>query len=242
MGRRSGKVHVEAGDAVNIAIGSAFRNAGYYLPRYFQQVAALQKHVGADNKIRVIAIEGDSFDHTREALPAVATAPLQLIKHDHGKPWFGSTEDPERLTELSKIGNLIFESVLPTDDVLVYVESDLIWYAHTIGSLIDMAVRRDDNFDVYAPMVFAGKNFYDIWGFRKGDTRFSPFPPYHFDIGIDNADFTELDSAGSCLVMQAEVARKCRIRNNDCLVGWCEDARSKGFGIAVAHKFKVNHP
>jgi len=240
VGRRSGAVHVEAGDAVNIVIGSAFRNSGNYLLRYFQQVAALQKHVGAAHTVRVIAVEGDSADHTREALPVVATVPLTHVKHDHGKPWFGSTESPERMREMSKIGNLIFDHVMHSDDVLVYVESDLIWDAHTVGSLIDMAIRQDSGFDVFAPMVFAGENFYDTWGFRGMDgQRWSPFAPFHSQ---RNLGFTQVKSAGSCLVMRSEVARNTRIIGDNCLVGWCEHARSGGYKIAVHSDFKVNHP
>lgn len=225
---------------MNIVIGSAFRNSGNYLVRYFQQVAALQKHVGSEHTVRLIAVEGDSYDHTREALPALSPVPLTHIKHDHGKPWFGSTEAPERLHELSKIGNLIFENVLPTDDVLVYIESDLIWDAHTIGSLIDMAMRRDSGFDVFAPMIFAGNLFYDVWGFRGMDgARWSPFSPYHNE---RNQGFTETSSVGSCLVMRGDVARSARIINDMCLVGWCEDAKNKGYRIAIHSDFKVNHP
>jgi len=227
---------------MNIVIGSAFRNSAHYVPRYLDQVSDLKLHAGPDHNVRVIAVEGDSTDRTESALLLSSMAKhiqLSVVKHEHGQPWFGSTENPERLKALSEVGNTIFNAVRDDDDVLVYVESDLLWDFHTIGSLIDMAVRRDGGFDVFAPMIFAGAFFYDIWGFRKNGERFVPMEPYH--IGMQKG-LTELDSAGSCLVMRAEVAHKCRIQNDYCLVGWCEDARSKGFKIAMHSDFIVRHP
>jgi hypothetical protein len=121
----------------------------------------------------------------------------------------------------------------------VYVESDLIWGAGAIWTLIDMALNRESGFDVFAPMIFAGDYFYDVWGYRKNGSRFTPQPPYHPDLvnGL-----TEVDSVGSCLVMRAEVAEVCRIRNDYALVGWCEDARAHGYKIAVHPNLKVYHP
>jgi hypothetical protein len=221
---------------MNIVIGSAFRNATHYLSRYFRQVQALREHLDPMHTVRVIGIEGDSTDGTREVLKQYD---LELVQHDHGKKWFGSTEEPERFVEISKIANLIFDHVKPTDDVLVFVESDLIWDAHTISSLVDMALRRNGEFDVFAPMIFAGENFYDVWGFRRDGERFSPFPPFHrlFQHGL-----MQVDSAGSCLVMRREVAQQCRIKNDYCLVGWCEDATAHGFTIAMDSRFRVHHP
>lgn len=227
---------------MNIVIGSAFRNSAHYVPRYLDQVAQLKKHAGPKHSIRVIAVEGDSSDNTEGALMLSSMAKhitMQVVKHEHGQPWFGSTENTERLKALSQVGNAIFNSVRDSDDVLVYVESDLLWDFHTIGSLIDMAERRDGGFDVFAPMVFAGSFFYDIWGFRKNGERFVPMKPYHIGMEIG---LTEVDSVGSCLVMRGEIARKCRIRNDYCLVGWCEDARANGYRIAVHPDFVVRHP
>lgn len=221
---------------MNIVIGSAFRNSQHYLARYFAQVEALQRRMC--RSVRVIAVEGDSADETREVL---AQNPIvELVKYDHGRPWFGSTEAADRMRELSKIGNLIFDHVTKDDDVLVYVESDLIWDAETIGTLITMAINRTESYDVFVPMVFAGENFYDVWGFRGLDgARWAPFHPYHSE---RQPELTELSSAGSCLVMRAEVARAVRIVDDMCLVGWSKDARRKGYRIATHGELRVTHP
>jgi hypothetical protein len=204
------------------------------------RVEALRKHAGPEHTVRVIAVEGDSLDTTREALARFPN--VDLITCNHGQREFGSTEDHDRLAALSMVGNTIFDSVRPSDDVLVYVEADLVWDPHTVGSLIDIADRRDDEFDVVAPLI-TGDNgiFYDVWGFRGLDgKRFSPFAPYHDD--LKPGRLCEVSSAGSCLVMGLPPAYHARIQNDYCLVGWCENARSMGFRIGVHTGFTVVHP
>jgi acetyltransferase-like isoleucine patch superfamily enzyme len=107
---------------------------------------------------------------------------------------------------LSFVGNGILELVRETDDVLVYVESDLIWNAGTVLQLIgDLQIP---SVDVVAPLVFAGESFYDIWGFRGMDgERFSPAAPYHSSLAAGGVEtLAEISSAGSCLVMKGAVA------------------------------------
>ena len=106
---------------MNIVIGSAFRDSAYYIPRYLGQVDNLVRSMSKD-KIRLIAVEGDSTDRTKEILRASAEAreiPLDLRTYSHGYPHFGQTESPIRLRELSKIDNLTLEGVLSSDDVFI---------------------------------------------------------------------------------------------------------------------------
>lgn len=226
---------------MNIVVGSAFRNSSHYIARYMQQVFNLQKHAGPNHNVRIVAVEGDSQDDTRERLLSLAayfSLPLELATCEHGHPPFGSTEHPTRLAALSQVGNTILNQVREEDDILVYVESDLIWDTNTIGSLIDMAVRRDEDFDIFAPMVFAGPHFYDIFAFRKNGERFVPFEPYHIAL---RQGLTLIDSCGSCLVMRGEIAQKVRMTSG-ALVEWCDNARTQGYRIAVHPQFRVVHP
>lgn len=230
---------------MQVAVGSAFRNAGGLIPRYFQQIDRLREQLGPSISVRVIAAEGDSRDRTRAMLQEKTHT--TIVDTTHGGPHFGSTEQPERMRTLSRVGNAIFDAVQLEDEVLVYVESDLIWEASTIDLLIQMAKARFCEFDVVAPLIFAGDLFYDVWGFRGLDgQRFSPFEPYHSSMrksgGSLTDSMTEVSSVGSCLVMRGEVARACRIRNDYCLVGWCEDARQQGYRIGVSANLKVKHP
>ena len=228
---------------MNVAIGSAFRNsAGEQVTTYLNQVAGLAHHLKPYSTLRVIAVEGDSADDTRAALASGAVArrlDLDLRTHNHGQRWFGSTEEGDRLAALSGVANEVFAGVRETDDALIYVESDLLWDPFTITSLMDAAVHRRDGFDVVSPLVFAGSRFYDIWGFRKDGDRFSPLPPYH--AGLDGG-ITEIDSAGSCLVMRGEVARVVRVEDGRALIGWCAAARARQFRLGVMAELRIQHP
>lgn len=231
---------------MNIVVVSAFRNMSGRVNRYFQQVHALATHVGPDHPVRVVAVEGDSVDETERELVSLGKLwqiPTTVVRHDHGKKVFGSTEEPERIEALSGVLAAGMGGVEKSDDVVVYVESDLVWKPHDVGSLIDIAFERRAKLDVVAPLVFAGDAFYDIWGFRGTDgSRFGPFAPYHPCLE-SGEPLVEIGSAGSCLVMRADVARTVdSSKNREALVGWCGLARKKKFRIGVAVDFRVDHP
>lgn len=242
---------------MNIVLGSAFRNAaGTQMARWRDQCKSLSNALsgdtarwilGVDHKddisFRMIAVEGDSTDNTRgelEYLQLAQREPLTIITCSHGQRVFSSTEESDRLVALSKVGNAILSGVVESDDILIYVESDLIWDAYTMICLID---KVRDRRDVVAPLIFAGDNFYDIFVYRGLDgERFSPFPPYHRHLTLSDSLPVEVESAGSCLVMKAEVARNCRIRDDNALLGFCKDVREKGYHIFVDPTQRVYHP
>ena len=93
-----------------------------------------------------------------------------------------------------------------------------------------------------APLIFAGEHFYDVFAFRDLDgERFGPFAPYsHAFFG--GQKFIEVSSAGSCLVMKGNVARRCRVDDSAGLVGFCADARRQNFRIWVDSEKSVRHP
>jgi GT2 family glycosyltransferase len=232
-----------------IAVMSLFRNASNRLTAYMSRIRDLERHFVASAEIggwsapsvRVVAVEGDSTDDTEKLLRQYRH--VQVVKYNHGGPVFGSTEAPERMKALSGCINAGMDAIRTTDEVVLYVESDLQWDPHSVGSLLDMAWRRQGGFDVFAPVVMAGKNFYDVWGFRGfeagGDvTRFGPFKPFHSSLA-GRKDLTEIWSAGSCLAMRGGVARSTRVRDDNALVGWCAEAHTKGFKVAVAPAFVV---
>lgn len=227
---------------MRLVVGSCFRNSASrgQLTTFFRQLDALRelcKTLGYT--VRLIAVEGDSSDDTRQQLWTHAEAlpvHMTVVTREHGLPWFGSTEEPARFKALAYVGNGVMESVHESDDVLIYVESDLLWRAETIMQLV---AQVRPGVDVIAPLVFAGMAFYDIWAFRKNGHRFGPFSPYHGEIDLNGV--TQIDSAGSCLVMRAEVARTCRIPD-DCLVGFCREAWAHGFTVQVDARERIYHP
>jgi hypothetical protein len=233
---------------MRIVVGSAFRDTPpWRAERYFDRVAALREHARSGHSVRVIAAEGDSTDDTRAILAREAARcrlDVAFPECRTGAPRYGSTEEPARMRALSIVANAIMGAVEPEDDVLVYVENDIVWDPHTIGSLIDAARERRDGIDVWSPMVMAGAAFYDVWAFRGLDgARFAPFSPFHSGFGERLAVGLplEVSSVGSCLVMRAEVARAVRIANGGALVDWCEQARLAGFRIAAWPAFSVQH-
>lgn len=235
---------------MNIVLGSAFRNAaGAQIDRWTLQCYSLSMLLsGMGHSFRMVAVEGDSTDNTRgdlEYLQLAQRKPVTIITCNHGQRIFGSTEEADRLEALSQVGNAILSGVDESDDILIYVESDLIWDSYTIVCLID---RLKEDRDVVAPLIFAGEHFYDIFVYRGLDgERFSPFPPHHTSlIAPSSGAFwphpVEVESAGSCLVMRAEVARKCRIRDNRALLGFCKDMRENGYHIFVDPTQRIYHP
>jgi len=230
---------------MNLAIGSLWRNSGHRAPVYFERVAALKQQLGGA-RVRVIALEGDSTDNTREALVAAAEyygIELQLLTHNHGGPVFGSTEETARMVALSGCVNALLDGVRHADDYFLYVESDLIWKPRSMMNLLASCLAHQERYSVIAPMVYAADTFYDIWGFRGLDgVRWSPFPPYHKDYAAAADDFepVEVSSAGSCLVMPSFIARNIRVENDYALVGWCESVRRAGYRIGVERSSQVD--
>jgi len=225
---------------MTIALLSIFRNsAGRHISLYFQRVRALRAALPAETLLRLVLVEGDSTDRTTAQLceeAAAAGLPLDLVTRNHGGPVYGSTEEPTRLQALSYVVNGGLDAVRETDDVVVYVESDLIWEPATILRLISQLAPGKD---VLAPLIFAGTAFYDIWAFRKSGIRFGPFEPFHHELVV--GDLTEVDSVGSCLVMRAEVARNVRM-SDYALVQFCDRAREQGYHIWADARERIHHP
>ncbi len=228
---------------MKIAVGSAFRNSAARLPHYVAQLTRLRAAlVAKGHTLQQIAVWGDCTDHTAHALWASGQRfglNLVRVERSHHGPVFQSTEAPERMKALQYVGNGILEAVQPDVDVLVYVESDLLWRPGPMVALIEQLDAGVT--DVVAPLVFAGETFYDIFAYRAQGERFSPFPPYHRGFA-EGADRLEVDSAGSCLVMRGDVARTCRIGESEGLVSFCADVRAHGYHLWVDRRIRIDHP
>lgn len=219
---------------MRLTVMSLWRNSARNAPTYFERLrrfADTYPHI----QVRALAVEGDSTDNTQDALHLAARyydVPMDLVVFNHGGPVHGSTEAPERMKQLSAVFNAGLDAAPGGFDVLVYVENDLRWEPESIFRLVD-GVDNRPGIDVLAPKVMADTAFYDIWAFRGLDgQRFSPFNPWHVDVQRSHpGDYVELSSVGSCLAMRPPVARQVRIRDDNAIVGWCADARGKGYSI-----------
>ena len=227
----------------NWVIVSAFRNApAHQIDRWLTQCGTLRALV--TGRCRIVAVVGDCSpgDRTEALLRSGALARgmgLEIVEYNHGGPHFGSVESAQRMRQLSGVGNAMLDAVAPDDDLVLYVESDLIWEAHVP---LELAGYLDGwkGPHVVAPLVIAGEYFYDVWGFRLNGERFAPFFPYHKDLG---PGLTCVDSVGSCMVMYAIVAQNQLLRMSDgALVELCGKLCSSGHVIGVVPTLSVRHP
>jgi len=230
---------------MNLAILSCFRNSSPEFVRLYccRVSGLLRSTIGTGLNVELLAAWGDSTNDTRGNLMSMLPTlgiPFKLVERHHGFPDMGSSEHPDRLRGFAFAANGTFESVSEHVDAAAYIESDLIWQTDTLLA----AIRHvKSGRDVVAVPVFCGeghKVFYDIWGFRGLDgERYGPFPPHHRE--LNQGQLTELSAAGSFLVMSGAVARACRC-SDQALVGFCADARAKGFKVWTDWGLRVYHP
>lgn len=226
---------------MKLAVLSFFRNSerNGQAARFLKQLGAL-----ADvwpSRVRFIGVHGDCIDRTQEVLETAryeCGVYTELVEYNHGGPQYGSIESEARFAALSRICNAGLSAINQHDELVWYVESDLLWTPQTVMSLADHVLTGKSK--MVAPLVFAGETFYDIWGFRKDGERFGPFPPYHRGLSMEG--LTEVDSVGSAFVIDASVAMKARCRRGGALVDFCEDVRVKGAKIHVDASQQVVHP
>lgn len=237
---------------MNIALASAFRNSASsgHLGPYFAQAQALLSYANdtEPSTLSLVAMVGDSRDDTDAQIRRRCNQygiGLSLVDCAHGGPVYHSTEDPRRmlaLTEILRRGMRRIAECLDPSRIVLWVESDLRWDPHTVGTLLDYASRHQSGFDVFAPMIFAGDNFYDVWGFRGIDGgRFAPFAPHHNSLRNWDGELVQVNSVGSCLAFRQGLAQ-IRPIGDLALVSWCEGVTSAGYKIGVDPSLKVFHP
>lgn len=228
---------------MNVTILSIFRNAVIYLERYFEQMDGLQAslHERGDT-LHLLLGYGDSIDGTGAALwdECSNRFSAHLVDVSHGGPHYGSIEHPDRFRLLAQVGNQLLGCIPPNADVVGIVESDLIWQAETILQLLEDL----EHVDAVAPMVMdaiPADSFYDVFAFRRNGARFTKTPPFHPDLQ-PGSDLLEIDSAGSVLFLDADLARKARFTYDSAIVGFCKGIREQGASICVNTQTAVQHP
>ena len=214
---------------MNVVLCAMFKNATGYIPRYNSIVRMFRdaNHLSG-NTLRLVFAEGDSQDNTWDHLHVMCQdlgVPHTIIKREHGKSWSGNPDWPVRWEALSFVSNSLLCEVTPDDDVVLYIESDLIWIPYTALRLIDHL----DRVDAVSPGCYTAHGaFYDIWGFIRNGTCFNPFPPYHHEIeghGLPQGDIVKIDASGSAWCMRGDVARRVRFGDGD----W----HSRGLGKSI---------
>lgn len=234
-----------------VIIITPFRNAAKNLDRYFSQLKSLSDLLAESyTQLSLIALEGDSIDRTKEIIQEQAdkhNIPCTLLDVSHGQMAWKSIEDPRRLEAMSRIMNVGLEEaskVIASDnDVVVWLMSDVEYNPESIVNLID-EIGPEEVDDIYAPVVLVSgtERFYDTWAYRHNGERFKQTYPYFegFDSPESDHNVFEISSAGTCLIMRAEVAKNCRADKEEA-VSFCQDAREKGYRIWLAKYCNVYH-
>lgn len=231
---------------MKVVIASIFRDSASYVDRYVSQVTALRDALAArGDTLRAVWGEGDSIDRTATILAEKARkCALKFDLYDvaHGGPKFGSVNVEQRWRQISYCCNTVLHNIPEDADVVVYVESDLIWLPETIITLID---GLGDSVDVLAPMSMANNEtparFYDTYGHASNGVNFQPYAPYHPD--LQPGELLRLDSAGSCLVMKGQVAQTTRFTPPELgIAGWGQDINAQGYAFCLNPAVAVWHP
>lgn len=226
---------------MNVCLLSMFSSAEGYLLRYFEQIVLLRSLLNNfGDSLHCIWVEGDSTDNTwaeLQRLQAKFEIDAQLWQHHHGQDLHRGTGHPQRLANLSRIWNEMLDAVPRDADIAVIVESDLTWTLEVMDGLID---RAEKDGQIHCPMVWLGTVFYDTFMYRRGGKRFTNRRPYHPDLTIGEP--LELESAGSCLVMPAEIARVHRTTPEGELMGFCHSARSAGYKVILDSGLSIQQP
>lgn len=225
-----------------VMICSIFRDSEEYLNRYFVQVS---NQIGyPPQSLKYVFVEGDSKDNTYKRLIEWKGPHSNVVvkKVDTGKPYHGSVVHPERFKVLAQVANAAIEEMNDSVDYILWLESDLIIGNNLINSLVKC------NKDIVAPFVYCGikktietTHFYDTWAFRKNGQLFTA--GYPFLKGLKFNKLFKVDSAGSVLLVKAEIVRKgARFTDKEAIVGFCYGAREMGYEVWAAPHIGVGHP
>jgi hypothetical protein len=114
-----------------------------------------------------------------------------------------------RFKQLAHVASRVWAAIPADSEIVVYVESDLIWDAATMTILIDQVAE----YGAICPMVYLERkgwrkdSFYDTWAAVGLDGQhFEHYAPYHASYD-PNRPF-QVRSMGSCMAMRGEIARR----------------------------------
>lgn len=227
----------------NICLCSAFRDSVPYLDRYLGQVTELYRLLTQrGDRLHCVWGEGDSEDGTYRELSATWYAwDTTIVDCTHGGKSYDSVVREERFRQLAHVGRCIFAAIPADSDVVVYVESDIAWDAKTMMGLID----RLSEYPAISPMIllqrggWASNSFYDTYVFRKDGRQFGHHPPYHSCYRPDRP--FPVDSAGSCMAMRGEIARRLIFDEQTIFPDLCRQIYAGGASVWVDPRLCVIH-
>lgn len=231
---------------MNITLCSAFRNsvANGHLFRYLVQCHDLDTALyHAGHRLSFVWGEGDSTDDTLKVLTAAKWRfKAQVVDCTHGGADYPSIVLAERFRQLASVGNTIWSAIPEQAEAVVYVESDLVWEAATLATLVE----RLTEYPAIGPMIMLDREgwprktaYYDVWATRQAGQHFEHRPPYHPCYRPD-APFM-VDSTGSCMALRADLARKVYFPDADVFVGLSRLIYENGESLWIDPALKCFH-
>jgi hypothetical protein len=203
--------------------------------------------LGKEHELSLILGYGDSTDYTDALLHENIMCRLYdslLVSVAHGGHHYGSIVHPERFRQLAHVCNTLWQNIPQDAEVVGLVESDLLWQYDMLYNLISLVAQHKNL--IMAPMVMhTDGRFYDTWAFRIEGQSFVNYKPYHpsvIDPKVSSRRFYKMDSVGSVLFMQGDLARKLHFPEKDVVVGLCNLAREDGATILLDSFSEVYHP
>lgn len=220
-----------------VAVCACLRNSAEYLD-YFRAVLSHQIGVGREFNLIFSLVEGDSSDDTAARLQAwAAEDPRLTLTHRNIEPLI---DFDDRVRKWAELGNLTIAGLEGREyDYMLWCDSDLCIPADLVKMLLASGQ------DVVAPAFFLGGMFYDTWGFRGQDgQRFHNHHPIH--PSYRPFELFPINSAGGVVMFRRAVLdagiRFRGVYEDGLLVGFCNDARAKGFGVFCDSRISVVHP
>lgn len=222
---------------LQVAVCSLFRNSSDYLS-YYRSALCNQIGIGTDFQFVFSFVEGDSSDDTLDKLRAWESVDGRVSVTQKNVEPISDFED--RVKKWADLGNAAISALgNKAFDYLLWCESDLC----IPSDLVQMLLESDR--DIVAPAIFLGGQFYDTWGFRGVDgQKFGNNHPVH----ASYRDFSlfPVNSVGSVVMFRRAIFDSgIRFRGtyaDGLLVGICNDARAKGFGVFCDSRVSVTHP
>lgn len=215
---------------MKIAIYSLFRdNAGPYIDQYFHRLVDQRF---PKERLRLYLVEGDSIDNTYQHLLENANWAIkrnlrtQVYTIKTGSPRYGSVVDQNRFDTLNQTANVALDAI--SEDKwathILLLESDLL-FSEDLVEKLSQFLLRDQPSSIYenyyhnavAPSVYAGENFYDVWGFIHQDG--TPVGPEYKPQNITY----QMQSVGSCVLYPAYPVYQGFRFHSQCMRTLCSD-------------------
>lgn len=230
---------------MKLAVLSLFRNRVWALPRYFSQIEALAETL--NDKVAVVAVENNSTDKTRKMLQKWTYPWVHVLGQNNRDAEYGSVVHPERFRILSNAANIGLDFIADwvETDMVMFMESDIIWQAEPIIRLMANASIVNG---LVAPMVYTERDriFYDFWAFRRAiDAHFETFSETSYKTMKHGME--RVWSAGTCLVFPKQVlldgARfDPEEPNHGAIVSFCRKAAHLGYNTYANYDESIYHP